>query len=129
MQYLDKSGKLLLSERKTESRQQENNRNWLYLEYRKGEQIYAIGPESQGGLKLRGSARYICTSSENRLPFLLSDKGYGILPAASGNVISCDIPAYGSYLYTETEQMDYYFIAGKQQQNILNACSYLCGLL
>lgn len=129
IQYLDKLGKLLLAERKIDSRQQESNRSWLYLEYQKGEQLYAMGPEEQGGLKLRGSARYICTSSENRLPFLLSDRGYGILPATGGNVISCDIPAYGSYLSTETAQMDYYFIAGKQQQTILNAYSYLCGLL
>lgn len=84
--------------------------------------------DPQGVLKLRGSARYISTG--NGLPFLLSDKGYGILPATSGSVISCDIPAYGTYLYMDgQEQQDYYFIAGKQQQNILNAYRLLCGEL
>ena len=65
------------------------------------------------------------------LPFLLSDRGYGILPAATGTSFSCDIPSYGSYLYMETEdgQMDYYVIVGKQQRTIMGAYSYLCGLL
>lgn len=129
IQYLDKSGRLLLAERKTESRQQEANQNWLYLDFQKGEQLFAMNPDGQGSLKLRGSARYIGTDTVNELPFILSDRGYGILPAASGSVICCDVPAYGTYLYTETEQMDYYFIAGKQQQNIRNAYFYLCGLL
>ena len=62
------------------------------------------------------------------LPFLLSDKGYGILLASDGPAFSCDIPTYGSYLYTEgAGQMDYYFIAGKQANTILAAFDYLCG--
>lgn len=143
VRYLDTKGKLLLSERKAEGRQCDEKGSWLFLELQKGEQLFAghmghriptgikdsIGAvDSQGVLKLRGSARYISTG--DGLPFLLSDKGYGILPAASGSVISCDIPAYGTYLYMDgQEQQDYYFIAGKQQQNILNAYRLLCGEL
>jgi DNA helicase-2/ATP-dependent DNA helicase PcrA len=129
IQYLDGSGKLLLAERSLESRLQEAGKNWLYLDFAKGEQLYALNPEAGGGLKLRGSARYIAAKSSRSLPFILSDKGYGLLPAASGNVIFCDVPAYGSYVCTESEQMDYYFIAAKQQKTILNAFSYLCGLI
>ena len=137
VRYLDAKGNLLLSERKTEGRQCDEKGSWLFLELQKGEQLFAgsmepDGPmgssDPQGVLKLRGSARYISTG--NGLPFLLSDKGYGILPATSGSVISCDIPAYGTYLYMDgQEQQDYYFIAGKQQQNILNAYRLLCGEL
>lgn len=129
IQYLDAAGKLLLSERKAESRQLDGNRNWLYLDFQKGEQLYARGQNNQSAVKLRGSARYISDGTGETLPFLLSDKCYGILPAASGICICCDVPAYGSYLYTETEQQDFYFIAGRQQQTILNAASYLLGLL
>ena len=83
-------------------------------------------PAVQGTLKLRNSARYISTGTG--LPLLLSDQGYGLLPAASGAVISCDIPVYGTYLYMDGQaQQDYYFIAGKQQQNILNAYRLLIG--
>lgn len=135
--YLDAKGKLLLRERRTEGRQCDEKGSWLFLELQKGEQLFAghmgsANPtgdgDSQGVLKLRGSARYISTGES--LPFLLSDQGYGILPAASGPVISCDIPAYGTYLYMDGQtQQDYYFIAGTQQQNILNAYRFLCGEL
>lgn len=128
VKYLDAKGTSLLSERRQEGRQCDEKGSWLFFDLQKGEQLFAMGPAGQGGLKLRGSARYISTGEG--LPFLMSDKGYGILPAASGTVISCDIPAYGSYLYMEgQEQQDYYFIAGKQQQNILNAYAFLCGNL
>lgn len=129
IQYLDAAGKLLLSERKSESRQLEGKRSWLYLDFQKGEQLYAMGREGQGALKLRGSARYLSAAPGGTLPFLLSDKCYGILPVTDGVCICCDVPAYGSYLYTENEQQDFYFIAGKQQQTIVNAASYLLGLL
>ncbi len=128
VRYLDAGGSCLLSERRQEGRQCDEKGSWLFLDLQKGEQLFAMGPSGQGALKLRGSARYISTG--DGLPFILSDKGYGILPAASGTVVSCDIPAYGSYLYVEgREQQDYYFIAGKQQNNILNAYKFLCGNL
>jgi len=128
VRYLDAKGSCLLSERRQEGRQCDEKGSWLFLDLQKGEQLFAMGPSGQGALKLRGSARYISTG--DGLPFILSDKGYGILPVASGTVISCDIPAYGSYLYVEgREQQDYYFIAGKQQNNILNAYKFLCGNL
>lgn len=128
VRFLDNKGGLILSERRQESRMCEAKGSWLFLDLQKGEQLFAMGPKGQGGLKLRGSARYISTGEG--LPFVLSDKGYGLLPASSGTVICCDIPAYGSYIYAEgSEQQDYYFIAGKQQQNILNAYAFLCGKL
>ncbi len=126
--YLDAKGKQLLRERKADGRQCDEKGSWLFLELQKNEQLFAgaLGSASQGALKLRGSARYISTGAN--LPFLLSDQGYGLLPATSGDVISCDIPAYGTYLYMDGQtQQDYYFIVGKQQQNILNAYRLLCG--
>ena len=130
--FLDGKGNLLLAEKKTGSRQLEENRNWLFWERQKKEQLFARAPEGQDALKLCGSAFYI--SDGTMLPFLLSDRGYGILPATLGNVICCDIPAYGSWLCMEplssetAAQQDYYFLAGKQQ-NLLNAFAYLCGTL
>lgn len=124
--YLDKAGHILLRERCQEGRQCGEKGSWLFLELQKKEQLLAVDPDGQqDALKLRGGARYISTGKS--LPFLLSDMGYGILPAAD-TVISCDIPAYGSYLYMEPARQDYYFIAGKQQ-NLLNAYRLLCGSL
>ncbi|MCM1027141.1 MAG: AAA family ATPase [Roseburia sp.] len=125
--YLDGRGKTLLAEKRQESRQLEKGKQWLFLDWQKGEQLFAMPPVSdREALKLRGSAYYL--SDGRKLPFLLSDRGYGILPVSSGAVVCCDIPAYGSYLCTEGEQQDYYFIAGNQR-NIRNAYDYLCGVL
>lgn len=104
-------------------------RVWQFLEPTKEEHFYGISPRTRDVIPLRGAARYLSDGS-GELPFLLSDKGYGILMAAVSPVICCDIPAYGSYLYAEAEkQLDFYLIAGKKRDTILNACAYLCGTL
>ncbi len=128
-----KAPRLLLAERSRECRQLESAadkslRAWLYLDWAKDEHIYGFGPKGQPALSLRGTARYL--SQAAGLPFFLSDKGYGILAATGHPTFVCDIPAYGSYLYMESpRQLDFYFIAGKRQETILNACACLCGTL
>ena len=153
LRYLTRDKKLLLAERTREARQVEDLpvsqamhssstlappslgasaassrvcRNWLYLDWQKEEKLYGLGNADTAAIPLRGTARYL--SQNGLLPFLLSDKGYGILLASDGPAFACDIPTYGSYLYTEgTGQLDYYFIVGKQAGTILSAFDYLCG--
>lgn len=135
IKYMTRDQKLLLSERDKECRQIETDlsgqtRTWLFLDFQKNENLYGMGTPSQNGIKLRGSARYISPGAgTGELPFLLSDKGYGILLASGGPAICCDISTYGSYLYTEEKSIDYYFVAGKRQNTILNAYAYLLGRL
>lgn len=135
IRYMTRDKKLLLAERNRESRQIENNtgtgsRSWWYLDWGKEENIYGFGSGKQNGRKLNGTAVYISNGRAGELPFLISDRGYGIVPATDKPVICCDIPVYGSWLYTEGEpQMDYYFISGKRQNTIRNAFAYLCGKL
>lgn len=135
IRYMTQDKKLLLAERNRESRQIENNtgtgsRSWWYLDWGKEENIYGFGSGKQNGRKLNGTAVYISNGGAGELPFLISDRGYGIVPATDKPVICCDIPVYGSWLYTEGEpQMDYYFISGKRQNTIRNAFAYLCGKL
>ena len=134
VRYLTRDKKLLLAERSKECRQIENgtnttSRTWLFLDWQKGEKLYGIGTQGSANIHLRGTAKYFSHGNQSDdLPFLLSDKGYGILLPTDNPVMCCDISTYGSYLYTENEtQIDYYFIAGKQANTILNAYSYLCG--
>lgn len=140
IRYMTRDKKLLLAERGRECRQLESNadgsfRTWLYLDWQKKETLYGMGAGDTAGLSLRGSARYISHAGtggtdSGELPFVLSDQGYGIVMAADSPVMCCDIPAYGSYLYTGSEkQMDFYFITGKRQNTILNAYAFLCGKL
>lgn len=127
--------RLLLAERPRECRQLETAadrklRTWLYLDWARDERLYGFGMKGQPSLSLRGGARYISQQGGEGLPFFLSDRGYGILAATEHPAFVCDIPAYGSYLYTENHrQMDFYFIAGKRQETILKAYAYLCGTL
>lgn len=134
IRYMTRDKKrLLLAERKGECRQLEactglergmviKMRTWLYLDWAKGENIYGIGPNGKKRIKLRGAARYI-SYGENagKLPLILSDKGYGIVIGAKSPVICCDIPAYGSYIHGENEEwIDYYFIAGNEEEIMEN---------
>ena len=136
IRYMTRDKKLLLAERSKECRQLENGadgklKTWLYLDWQKNENIYAMGTQGTAGLNLKKTARYIShDKNTSELPFILSDQGYGIVIAADSPVISCDIPAYGTYLSAESEeQMDFYFITGKRQNTIMNAYAYLCGKL
>lgn len=128
-----KAPRLLLAERSRECRQLEraadkSMRAWLYLDWAKDERLYGMASKDSSVLSLRGTSRYI--SQAPGLPFFFSDRGYGILAAAQRPVFVCDIPAYGSYLYMESQrQMDFYFVAGKRQETLLNAYACLCGTL
>ncbi len=126
LRFLDGAGRLLFSERSKDCRILEQGGSRWYLEFEKGETLCGIGKTGRELLKLRGSARCI-SRGDGALPFLLSDRDYGILPAADGLCYCCDIPAYGTHLYTEDEQIDYYVISGKRQ-NLLGAYAFLCGL-
>lgn len=134
--YMTRNKKPLVSERSKECRQIEaslngTNNTWLFFDWPKGENLYAMGAQDISGMNLRGSARYFShDANTGELPLLLSDKGYGILLATDGPALFCDIPTYGSYLHTETEeQIDFYFIAGKRPDTIMKAYAYLCGRL
>lgn len=134
IRYLNRDKQLLVSERSRECRQLEiaadgSCRSWLYLDWQRGENLYGFSTGKKGGMLLRGTARYISHGESGEdLPFIFSDKGYGIVLACEGEAICCDIPSYGSYLYGEKAvQQDYYFIVGKQPNAILNGYGYLTG--
>lgn len=133
IRYMTRDKKLLLAERGKDSRQLETAaggklREWLYLDWQKGENLYGSGAGKRNGMSLRGTARYISHGNgAEELPFIVSDKGYGMVLATAGDAFCCDIPAYGSYLYMEGEgQMDYYFIAGKGLKETLEGYMILC---
>lgn len=140
IRFLTRDKKPLFAERSKECRQLEaapggRMRVWLYPDWLKNETVYAMGAGETRGMNIRKTARYIshkspATAASGALPFLLSENGYGIVLAADSPVICCDLPTYGSYLCAESEvQLDYYFIAGKRPNTILNAYAYLCGKL
>lgn len=108
---------LLVAEKAFIPRQLEEKKNWLYFDWNRKERIKAKGVLKDNFTDLTGKARYISFSNENpRMPLVLSNKGYGIAIAATDTVLCCNIPAYGSYIYTENmDYTDYYFVKGNNE--------------
>lgn len=132
LRFMNRDKKLLLAERSTDCRIVEKGaeglmRTWLFLNWAREEQLYGFAPDRKG-IGLRGKATFLSHANAQTPPFLLSDRGYGIVLPAGHRAFCCDIATYGSYLYAEQEsQQDFYLIAGKRQNTILNAYEYLCG--
>ena len=145
--YFTKEKRPLLAERFRESRILEKPtlgsvRSRLYLDWAKNESLYAMGSGIRAALSLKGTARYIshCNGVSNqsplakgisqdhsipermqRLPMVVSDKGYGIVIASDGPTFCCTLPTYGSHICTEqTDVLDYYFIFGGNTETVID---------
>ena len=112
--FLDKTGKCLLAEKAALPRQMEYSsvaEGWLYFDWPKKEKLYAKGVLDSKLEPMNQKARYISFGQKAlRMPLVVSEYGYGIGLASEGTALACTIPMYGSYLYMEGKQLDYYFI-------------------
>ncbi len=134
VQYMTRSRRPLLAEQPKLCRQLEpvndvSCASWLYLNWARGEQVQAVRMPDGRKVQLRGKA-CVVSQDDAALPFplLISDRGYGLLIASSGPVVSCDLPAFGSYIHTKkSRQMDFYFILGETEAAIRKDYEYLCG--
>ncbi|MBO5069815.1 MAG: AAA family ATPase, partial [Roseburia sp.] len=134
IQYMTRDKQPLLAERSRESRLLEKTpqgvpRARLYLDWPKKEKLNALGAGTKAELSLTGAARYISHIGRvDKLPMVISDKGYALLVAADGPVFCCDIPTYGNHLCVENaELLDYYFIIGKDTSEFVSTYNWLCG--
>ena len=122
--YLTSDKRPLLAERSRESRILEKPtygapRARLYLDWAKNELISAMGSGIRATLSLKGTAKYI-SHGGNRLPMIVSDRGYGLVFATDGPTLSCTLPTYGSQVCAEqTDVLDYYFILGTDADNVI----------
>lgn len=131
--YMTSDKKPLFMERPKESKILEkptfgSPRARLYLEWAKNETLSALGTGTRATLSLKGTARYIShTGRVERLPMLVSDRGYGIVIAADDPVLGCTLPTYGSHLCAEqAEILDYYVLVGKNTEEIISVYGKLC---
>ena len=125
--------RLLLAERSREGRllettAQGQKRFRQYLDWPKGEKLYALGAGTRAELSLQGTARYIShCGGVGKLPLIVSEKGYGLLIASDGPVFCCDIPSYGAHFCGEdSEFLDYYFMLGKDPTELFDAYNAVC---
>lgn len=130
LKFFTRGRKLLLSERDKDARQidEEQNRAWNFFQWGKNEKIWARGMSVEELLPMNMKARYISYGKKKmRMPFVVSDNGYGLAIAAKGTVMCCDIPMYGTFLAVEeTNQIDYYFMYGGSAAASLELHKIMC---
>ena len=104
------------------------NRTRLHLSWQEDECLYGLGQSPEGTVNLRGTTQYIHQANMKiAVPFLLSNKNYGLLLSTGSPAIFQDT-AYGSYLQTEADaQLDYYFIHGNTYPEIIRSYRMLTG--
>lgn len=113
--FLDNQGRKLLSEgRPVPRRSDGRSRTWTYFAWEREEKMVAKGVLAANQEPLSHKARYISFGGKKmRMPLIWSYRGYGLGIGSGHTVLCCDIPMYGTYVYTEGEaQADYYFIYG-----------------
>lgn len=99
-----------------------------YLDWQEGEALYGLGQQEEGFLNLRGQTVYLHQANRKiAVPMLLSTAGYGVLYDTYSPMIFND-NVYGSYLYAEAEaEMDFYFIAATDMNDIVKEYRKLTG--
>lgn len=103
-------------------------RGKLYFDWAPDEQIHGLGQGEEGIYNYRGNVQYLYQHNMRiPIPFLLSDRKYGIL-ADCGSLMTFNDDSRGSYLYLDmVEQLDYYFIAGESVDEIIAGYRKLTG--
>jgi alpha-D-xyloside xylohydrolase len=100
----------------------------LNFEWKPQEAIYGLGQGEEGIFDYRGHNQYLYQHNMRiPIPFLISSEGYGIL------IDCCSLMTFnddhnGSYLFMDTvDQLDYYFIAGDNLDDIISGFRSLTG--
>ena len=93
-----------------------------------GEQIHGLGQGEEGIYNYRGKTQYLYQHNMRiPMPWILSDRGYAIL-ADCGSLMTFNDDERGSYLFMETvEQLDYYFICGRNADELIRGYRFLTG--
>ena len=124
IRFLAQDGRKLLTESRLMPRRIEAGdkiRTWNYFDWLKEEKLSVKGILPEDRERINSKARYISFGGKiMRMPLVLSEYGYGLGIAADETVMCCDVPVYGTYLYTEGSScIDYYFIYGGNYEGIL----------
>ncbi|MBX3062672.1 MAG: DUF5110 domain-containing protein [Anaerolineae bacterium] len=100
----------------------------LEFEWAADEALYGLGSHEEGMMNLRGQHQYLYQQNMKVvIPVLLSTRGYGIL-LDSYSLMTFHDDAFGSYIWTDVDdEMDYYFIAGPEFDQIVRHVRHLTG--
>ncbi|WP_243117114.1 glycoside hydrolase family 31 protein [Lacrimispora algidixylanolytica] len=103
-------------------------RGKLSFAWQKDEKLHGLGQGEEGIYNYRGSTQYLYQHNMRiPIPFLISDRGYGIL-FDCGSIMTFNDDARGSYLYFDTvDQLSYYVIYGPDFDEIIKGFRGLTG--
>lgn len=103
-------------------------RTKLAFDWVDGEALYGLGSHEEGMFNLRGQHQYLYQQNMKAVvPVLVSTRGYGIVVDSYALMMFHD-DAFGSYLSTEADaEMDYYFVAGPELDEVVSGIRYLTG--
>ena len=121
VQFFTPDHKLVLSEKRDEPRMIDGGMTWTFFDWSGSEKLKAKGILSTEWLDLTAKARYVSFGGKQaRMPLVVSNRGYGIAAAASRTALLCNVRTFGTYLHTAGDgQIDYYFILGKDRDEII----------
>jgi alpha-D-xyloside xylohydrolase len=100
----------------------------LDLVFSENEAIYGLGQHEEGILNYRGQSQYLYHQNlKVAMPVIVSTRGYGILWDTTSLAVFHD-DVYGSYFWTEVDdEMDFYFVAGPEFDQIVAGFRKLTG--
>ena len=100
----------------------------INFDFQDDEGIYGLGQAEEGIFNYRHTNQYLYQHNMRiPIPFFISSKGYGIL-VDCGSLMTFNDDRRGSYLFCDTvDQLDYYFIAGKDFDEIIAGYRELTG--
>ena len=100
----------------------------LEFEWADGEALYGLGSHEEGMFDLRGQHQYLYQHNMKAvLPVLLSSRGYGVFVDCT-SVMEFHDDETGSYLWSDVaEELDYYFIAGPEFDEVIAELRGLTG--
>jgi len=103
-------------------------RGKLKFHFEEDEGIFGLGQGEEGIYNYRGHSQYLYQHNLRiPMPCFVSTKGYGIL-ADCCSLMTFEDNGNESYLFFDTiDQMDYYYVAGRNLDEIIRGFRYLTG--
>ncbi|MDO4519344.1 MAG: glycoside hydrolase family 31 protein [Eubacteriales bacterium] len=100
----------------------------LFFDFASDESIFGLGQAEEGIYDHRRQNQYLYQHNMRiPMPFMLSDKGYGIFVDCC-SLMTFNDDVNGSYLFLDTvKQLDYYFIVGENADEIIASYRRLTG--
>lgn len=92
------------------------------------EALYGLGLDESADLNLRGKEKRLYQHNLRKvIPVIVSTRGYGLLFDEYSAMTFADKPAQGSLAFDVVDDLDYYFVAGRNMDEVIAGYRQLTG--